>query len=134
MTIIKLRILTLHATLLCVLIFSPRPASAAPQGTLHGRVTDPLGAVVPGASVALLANNHETEHAQTTAEGVYEFSGLEAGRYSVRVQASGFGSETSASVFVPGEGTTQLDVMLRLGTLREEMEFPPREHKHPSRR
>ena len=106
---------------LFVLILSSRPASAAPQGVLRGRVIDPLGAVVPGAKVALLENNKEFQHTQAGQEGAFEFAGLTAGRYTVRVQASGFEDENSAPVFVPGEGTAQLDVIVRLGSMHERM-------------
>ncbi|MBZ5501754.1 MAG: TonB-dependent receptor [Acidobacteriia bacterium] len=107
--------------LLFVLISFSRPASAAPQGILRGRVIDPLGAVVPGAKVALLENSKEIAHTQAGPEGAFEFAGLNAGRYSVRVQASGFENEESAPAFVPGEGTAQLDVIVRLGSLRQQM-------------
>ncbi len=107
--------------LLFVLISFSRPASAAPQGIVRGRVIDPLGAVVPGANVALLEDNKEIAHTQTGPEGAFEFAGLNAGRYSVRVQASGFENEESAPSFVPSEGAAQLDVIVRLGSMHEQM-------------
>ncbi len=106
---------------LFVLLLSSRPASAAPQGVLRGRVIDPLGAVVPGAKVALLEGTREIQHTQAGQEGAFEFAGLTAGRYSVRVQAAGFEDENSSTVFVPGEGTAQLDVIVRLGSMHERM-------------
>ena len=42
----------------CSLLSSPVPAVAAEQGSLHGAVRDPLGAVVVGATVELLNGNY----------------------------------------------------------------------------
>src|SRR5579859_6817983 len=61
---------------------------------LTGRITDPSGAVVPGATVSL--TNHETQVATrvtTNSAGVYTFPAVAPGPYQLQVQASGFKEE-----------------------------------------
>ena len=60
-------------------------------GVIIGKVTDPSGAVVAGASVSL--TDHETgvrRNATTGGSGNYAFGGLPFGNYDIVVQAKGF--------------------------------------------
>ncbi|MET0650667.1 MAG: TonB-dependent receptor [Pyrinomonadaceae bacterium] len=60
-------------------------------GQITGRVTDPNGAVVPGAAVTVKSVETGAERAATSdAEGVYTFTNLQPGRYDVTVQAQNF--------------------------------------------
>jgi len=58
--------------------------------SLSGTVTDPSGAVVPGALVQLRGPGGE-KRAATDNSGHYSISGVKAGKYLVRVIAVGFG-------------------------------------------
>lgn len=83
-------------------------AQSAATATLSGHVTDPQGALIPGASV--VARNIETgieQTTQTTSEGFYRFPNLRPGVYQVRVNAAGF-----AAVKAP-------DLALRVGDQRD---------------
>src|SRR5690242_8276001 len=84
----------LLAALVIVALSKPTPASAQVlYGSIVGEVTDPNGAVVPGAAVT--ATNQETGVAQTArtdAGGTYQFVNLQPGTYTVKVVASGFKS------------------------------------------
>lgn len=57
--------------------------------SLHGTVTDPSGAVVPGALVQLRGNGPE-QRATADDKGQYSFAALRPGSYTVRVIAKGF--------------------------------------------
>ena len=60
-------------------------AQSASTGALIGRVTDPTGAVVPNATIAL--RNHGTEETRTAItdqDGLYRFSLLPRGEYDGR--------------------------------------------------
>jgi hypothetical protein len=59
-------------------------------GAIRGDVTDPSGALVPGAAVTLAGPGGLTRKTATTELGKYEFEGLAAGRYRIRVEAQGF--------------------------------------------
>ncbi len=64
-------------------------------GAVTGNVTDPSGAVIPGARVT--AHNLETgvdSTATTNGSGLYRIAFLPIGRYQVTVQAAGFGQQT----------------------------------------
>src|SRR5262245_2949736 len=66
-------------------------AQSASTGALTGTVTDPSGAVVPNATIAL--RNHGTEETRTAItnpDGLYRFSLLPAGEYELTVEAVGF--------------------------------------------
>jgi Carboxypeptidase regulatory-like domain len=73
---------------LCLLAFSGRAQTPATPA-LRGTVTDPSGALVPGALVQLRGPGGEKR--QTTGgDGQYNFTNLSAGKYTVRVIAKGF--------------------------------------------
>jgi hypothetical protein len=57
--------------------------------SLRGQVLDPSGAVIPGAIVTLTGNNKAVS-ARSDPNGAYIFRNLEAGIYSVSVDAQGF--------------------------------------------
>ena len=86
--------------------------SQVTTGQIAGVVTDPNGAVVPGASVK--ATNTETNSVRettTNGTGVYSFQLLPPGRYRVSATASGF-SETGVEAVVNITQTTNVDVTL----------------------
>src|SRR5882672_10419656 len=60
-------------------------------GTLTGNVTDPSGAVVPGAKVgALNIGTGLSRESVTDNRGSYTFSNLQAGAYKITVRAGSF--------------------------------------------
>ena len=66
-------------------------AQTQTTGDLTGVVTDPSGAVVPNARVALRDNARgTTQERRTSTAGVYRFPLLMPGNYTVTVSASGF--------------------------------------------
>src|ERR1700689_3565226 len=59
-------------------------AQSAGTGALTGTVIDPTGAVVPGVSVTLVSlETNQTRTATTGNDGVYKFSLISPGNYSV---------------------------------------------------
>jgi vitamin B12 transporter len=109
------------ALLFCVLLLFSSPALANSPGKLQGEVLDPLGGVVPNAKVMLIENGDTVGSTTTDAKGIFEFSVPKAGRYSIRVEASGFQNEDSPSVFVPTAGSRSLNVNLRIGTVTQQV-------------
>jgi hypothetical protein len=93
--------------------FAQQPTAA----TLSGRVTDPNGAVIIGATVR--ATNIATgaiRETTTNGEGAYALSNLQPGNYGVRINASGFAPKLSGSSLVlqVGQNVT-LDTTLEIG-------------------
>lgn len=91
-------------------------------GRIHGQVTDPSGAAVPGATIILsnLATATETV-AVTESDGRYEFTGVPIGIYRLRVRKTGF-SETGRDVELaePGE-IVEVNFELRVGNISEQV-------------
>jgi hypothetical protein len=60
-------------------------------GSISGIVTDPAGAVIPGASIIAVNTETGIQHTtETNAEGFYSFPALPIRHYEVRIKASGF--------------------------------------------
>lgn len=100
----------------------PLPVSAqiGGAGTIQGLVTDPSGAVVPGAPVT--ATNEATQvkvTRQTTAAGYYVLSPLPAGEYTVSVTAPGFQNLVQQHVIVDALATVGLNLALQVGSSAE---------------
>ena len=68
------------------------PASANPdRGRLEGSVTDPSGAIVAGARIALRDRTGlKVYEARTDGEGKFSISNIAEGRYALTVEAEGF--------------------------------------------
>src|SRR5258708_7736356 len=82
-------------------------AQSLVSGAITGVVSDPSGAVIPNATVALKNNGTgQTQNATTNQSGVYRFSLLTPGQYTVTVNASGFqNAERTVTVSV-GQATS----------------------------
>ncbi len=87
---------------------------AQTTGSLSGTVTDPSGALVPGATVTLVSDATRAERsAVTSSAGIFDFQALQPGDYTITVEASGFKTAiarkivvnvaTAASVIIPLE-------------------------------
>lgn len=83
--------------LACALMISAIAISGYGQvslstGGIQGTVTDPSGAVVPGARVVLTEpSTGRTQTTQTGSSGLYSFGTLSPGDYRIHIEASGFG-------------------------------------------
>jgi hypothetical protein len=89
--------------------------------TLHGQITDPSGSFVATATVLLTTPNGDAITANTNREGVYEFKGLAAGKYGVKVIATGFTSFEKDSVDIGAGQTQKLDVKLTIETQEQKV-------------
>src|SRR5215467_5798577 len=87
--------------LLWITLIATHTAMGQGSGTIQGTVTDPSGAVIPGAAVTAknVATGVETTR-QTTAAGLYVLSPLTPGDYNVNVTATGFQAMTQQHVVV----------------------------------
>jgi iron complex outermembrane receptor protein/vitamin B12 transporter len=94
---------------------------AAENGVIRGTVTDPLGAVVAGANVELLHNQHAVASAKTDGEGNYRLEPPMSGRYQIRVGAASFQTTVSDAVYVSKSSEARVNVILSPGTLTEQI-------------
>lgn len=67
------------------------PATPASTARITGTITDPNGAVIPGATVTILGMSTTRDSSATTNdEGVYRFENLKPGTYQIESTAPGF--------------------------------------------
>jgi hypothetical protein len=97
-------------------------AQSLVSGDISGTVTDPTGAVVPGATVVIKSvDTGTTQTATTNASGVYRFSLLRPGAYALTVSRSGF-TKFQRKVTVALGTVTTADVALTVGGSNETVE------------
>jgi len=82
-------------------------------GAVRGTVRDPLGAVVPQASVKLLAGTEVVATAVTDAEGRYQLETARAGRFHLQVAAATFALSSGDSFYIGKADKKTEDVTLR---------------------
>ncbi|HEY2934169.1 MAG TPA: carboxypeptidase-like regulatory domain-containing protein [Acidobacteriota bacterium] len=90
------------------------------RGSILGRVTDPSGAVVPGAAITIVneATNVKAE-AVSNDEGNYTVPFLLPGRYTVTVELPGFKKAVRSGVVVQVQDKVTLDFALQVGEASE---------------
>jgi len=89
-------------------------AQSGSAGTLHGTVTDPSGAVVPGATVHLThATSGFSRTATTDATGQFSFSNVPFDPYQLEVSARGFASLVQITSIDSAVGTN-LNLVLQI--------------------
>ena len=87
------------------------------SGSIKGQVTDPSGAVVPGASVTITDLGTNTMRTVTTgSNGDYAFSSLRPSHYKIAVAASGFKESLIADVELHTQDAISENVALTVGS------------------
>lgn len=105
---------------------NPATASApAAQGNagIRGQVTDPSGAVVPGATVVVLSTEGKVVGKATSDNGgVYAIHGLAAGTYSVWATAQGFAAFRVANIAVIAGQMKNVNPSMQIQVQKQEVE------------
>src|ERR1700683_1701084 len=94
-------------------LFLPLPIWAQATGTIGGTVTDPTGAVIPGAKIT--AKRVETGVSQSTVTGgagTYTIPNLVVGTYDVTAEGGGF--KTAAATGITLDVSQQREVDFKL--------------------
>jgi hypothetical protein len=89
--------------------------------TLRGQVTDPSGALVPGATVSLTAGGSKAFSTQTGAGGTYELKAIPAGAYTLTVVASGFETLQQSDFAVAGGRAVQHNIALSIAVQKQDV-------------
>ena len=92
-------------------------------GRITGTVSDPSGAVAPGAQV--VATNTATDlklEMLTNASGAYNFPDVPIGTYNVAVTLTGFQTYVRSNIVVISGQTVTIDVVLTVGQTTQRVE------------
>jgi outer membrane receptor protein involved in Fe transport len=88
--------------------------------SVTGRVTDPTGAVVPQASVAVQATESGVSTTvQTNDQGYYNFPSLLPGTYNLTVTKTGFKPLREAQLKLTVQQVARIDLVLEVGAVTE---------------
>jgi hypothetical protein len=85
-------------------------------GSLTGQVTDPLGALIPNATVTLTnVGTNSERRAPSDASGVYLFKLVSPGNYSLKISASGFADYVQTGIVMNANLNATQNVQLAVG-------------------
>ena len=97
-------------------------ASSQQQATVSGIISDPSGAVIPGATIRVTnADTQVTTTAVTNSAGYYVVGNLIPGTYTVAAQKEGFKTATRPAFTLQVAQSATVDFQLELGQTSEEV-------------
>src|SRR5882672_3731196 len=103
-------------------LFSASAFAQKVTGSITGTVTDPQGAVVPGATVTLTdVETNASRAAVSSTSGGYDFQELDPGTYTVKVSKTGFREYLATNVEVHVSSATRIDAKMVVGSIAEEV-------------
>jgi len=106
-----------------MILLSPMLWAQLYTGTVTGVVSDPSGAVVPGAQVKMADEQKGfTSTATTDTAGSYLFRSVPPGSYRVTVQAPGFKSETRGGIILEVNHNVTVNFSLVVGATSQSIE------------
>ena len=92
-------------------------------GSIYGQVTDPTGAVVPGATVTVAEPNKGVNRVVTASKtGEFVQSNLSVGTYIMTVTAPGFETYVGSDIAVDADKSVKLEVKLTVGSASESVQ------------
>ncbi len=102
------------------IVFATGSAWAATGGSITGVVTDPVGACIPSATVALVNDTQRITHQLLSdKQGLYNFPNLPVGHYTLTVAAPGFATQRRLNLAVDSDSALRVDVSLDMGAQSE---------------
>lgn len=107
----------------CFTLTVPHAAAQATSGQIVGQVTDPTGAVIPGA--AILATDEEkgvTFKGSSNSAGNFTILSMPPGIYTVEVSASGFASSKVTHAVLDIDQHMNLNFKLKVGSVSATVE------------
>jgi hypothetical protein len=111
------------AILLLACIAAPAAYAQSTSGSISGTVTDPNGAVVPGAKILATHEPTKRDYATVSTEaGIYVFPNLPVGPYTITVEHPGFKKLARSNIEVRVGLRQTLDLQLEVGDVQERVE------------
>ena len=104
----------------CALLLIFSGLAYCQEATIVGTVTDPSGAVVPGAKVsATNVDKNQTTDITTNDSGQFVFPSLGIGHYIVKAEVSGFKTFEQNDIVLQVGDRTRVDAKLQVGNTKE---------------
>jgi hypothetical protein len=114
--------LTLSFLIACISLSLVVAHSAG--GRIEGKVSDPKGAAIVGATVTAIDTiSNKTFTAKTDDKGRYKIEGLPPGDYTIVISAKGFNLGRRENVTVTEGGTTSTDLQLEVADVQAEVKI-----------
>jgi hypothetical protein len=123
----------LSLLLVATVLLIPFLIAYAAGGRIEGKITDPKGAAIAGATVTI--TNQVTKQdftAVTDNQGKFKVEGLSAGIYTVRVASKGFNEGRREEVKVEDDKAATIDVRLEIAPIEAEVKVAgPKANQDP---
>jgi hypothetical protein len=101
---------------------APAVVAIGITGTMHGVVSDPTGAVIPGTSLTLTTAQGKTVGAtKSDGTGNYSFSGIVAGSYIISAQTTGFAAFSSQPIALAAGQSRRVNITLAIEESKQVM-------------
>jgi len=108
---------------LLAIVFLPAASAQSIYGTLTGIVSDPSGAVLPGANLILKDENSGSQRdTVANGDGYYTFVSLPPGSYELSVAAKGFEGFKQTRITVRGGDKMNVNVSMKVGSTSSTVE------------
>src|SRR5690348_5562169 len=106
-----------------MLTFAALLGAQTVAGSINGTVVDSSGAVIPGAKLHLVeTSTNAARDAQTGAQGLFRFPGLQPGNYALTITATGFKQSTVNAIQLTAGETRDLGkTALQVGNVSQEV-------------
>jgi len=102
------------------LLSAPYARAQEFRGTIFGTVTDPTGAVIPGAQV-VASGPSQTYTTTSRADGQFTIPLVDTGTYNIEVRIQGFESQTQVGIHVDVAAKISLQYHMKPGQITETM-------------
>ena len=96
--------------------------SQSQLGTVFGTITDPTGAVIPGAQVTVSSVSTGSQRdVLTDTKGQYDVVGLPTGKYTFRFDKEGFQTEIGEGIEISPAAAIAINLTLQVGTVPQQV-------------
>ncbi|HEY1403965.1 MAG TPA: carboxypeptidase-like regulatory domain-containing protein, partial [Pyrinomonadaceae bacterium] len=111
---------TIFLPFLLALLVAPAAFAQNHRASIRGRIIDPQGAVIPGATVNLISQaTNETRTVTSDEEGEYAVSSLLPGPYRVEADFTNF-KKYAQVINLQVNQEARLDINLEIGTITDD--------------
>jgi vitamin B12 transporter len=116
-----LKVATIVLSFAGLFAFQSSSLLAQEAKTLHGKIYDPLGAIVVDASVELLAGSGVVASTKSSSDGSFALKMRGSGRYAIRVSAATFQTVTTPATYIGDSRSAELQITLATQVLTQEV-------------